>query len=156
MSNPQYDPYGGQQPSYPPSYPPPPTSPSTPLYQQSGQLPPQQPYAQQPAYSQPIYAQPMVTPMMAPMYMAPQTETSGWGIASLICSLLGASILGVIFGHIGLSEIKKANGRVTGQGLAMAGLIIGYIGLAVDLILCCVFVFLPILSSMLFAAGGGQ
>jgi hypothetical protein len=68
--------------------------------------------------------------------MAPRT--SGMAIASLVCSLLGlctgfTPILGVIFGHLALNEIKRSNGMVGGKGLAMSGLIIGYIfvGLAI-------------------------
>ncbi|MEO7000781.1 MAG: DUF4190 domain-containing protein [Ktedonobacterales bacterium] len=153
MTNPEYDPYGGQQPSYPSSYPPPPVSPSMPLYPQSGQLPPQQQYGQQFYGQQPVYGQPMVMPMMTPVYMGPTTETSGWAIASLICSLLGASILGVIFGHISLNEIKKSAGRVTGQGMAMAGLIIGYIGLGFTVLCCAWYVFVIMLASSSAAVG---
>jgi hypothetical protein len=67
--------------------------------------------------------------------MAP--STSGWAIASLILSLANwvilpgvGAILGVIFGHIALGEIKRSQGHVEGRGLAMAGLIIGYVSLA--------------------------
>src|SRR5579859_7152349 len=48
-------------------------------------------------------------------------------IASLICSIVGIAILGIIFGHIALSEIKRSNGWQEGRGMALAGLIIGYI-----------------------------
>ena len=48
----------------------------------------------------------------------------------MVLSLLSVygvgSILGIIFGHIAQSDIKKSNGRLTGDGLALAGLIIGY------------------------------
>jgi hypothetical protein len=37
------------------------------------------------------------------------------------------SILAIIFGHIARSEIKKSNGKLTGDGLALAGLILGYL-----------------------------
>jgi len=55
----------------------------------------------------------------------------------------------VIFGHIALNEIKKSSGAIEGQGLALAGLIIGYIGLGLGLICSCVFIFLPILAAIL-------
>lgn len=54
--------------------------------------------------------------------------TSGFAIVSLILSLLGFSILGVIFGHVAKSEIRKTGKQ--GRGMATAGLVIGYIGCA--------------------------
>lgn len=60
--------------------------------------------------------------------------TSGKAIASLICGIfffmLPASIAAVVLGHLSLSEIKKSAGRMQGQGLAAAGLVLGYLGLA--------------------------
>ncbi len=61
-------------------------------------------------------------------------ETSGKAIISLVCGLLffvPLSFLGaIIFGHIALSEIKRSAGRLTGQGMAIAGLVLGYIWVA--------------------------
>jgi len=61
--------------------------------------------------------------------------TSGKAIASLICGvfafMLPASIAAIILGHISLSEIRKAAGRIGGAGIATAGLILGYIGVAI-------------------------
>ncbi len=53
--------------------------------------------------------------------------TNGFAIASLICSFFFA-ILGIIFGHIALSQIRKTGQG--GKGLATAGLIISYVSLA--------------------------
>jgi type II secretory pathway pseudopilin PulG len=39
-------------------------------------------------------------------------------------------VVAIILGHLSLSEIKKSAGRLTGEGLATAGLILGYIGVA--------------------------
>lgn len=68
-------------------------------------------------------------------YQNPQQSTygmttSGKAIASLVLSLLGISLLGVIFGHIARGEIRRAQGRVQGDGMALAGLIIGWLGIA--------------------------
>lgn len=49
---------------------------------------------------------------------------SVYAVLSLVFSLLIAP-LGVVFGHIALSEIRKTGDR--GRGLAIAGLVIGYI-----------------------------
>lgn len=61
----------------------------------------------------------------------PQT-TSGLAIASLVCSLLciPINIAGIICGHLALGEIKRSAGRIGGRGLAIAGLVIGYIQIA--------------------------
>jgi peptidyl-prolyl cis-trans isomerase B (cyclophilin B) len=50
--------------------------------------------------------------------------TNGMAIASLICAFLFAP-LGIIFGHISLSQIKRTGEE--GHGLAVAGLVIGYL-----------------------------
>jgi hypothetical protein len=39
------------------------------------------------------------------------------------------SILAVIFGHVALGQIKRTG--QSGQGMAVAGLVLGYIGIAV-------------------------
>jgi type II secretory pathway pseudopilin PulG len=57
-------------------------------------------------------------------------ETSGKAIASLVCGLLFfiplAFIAAIVFGHIALSEIKRSAGRLKGEGMAIAGLVFGY------------------------------
>ena len=72
--------------------------------------------------------------------------TNGLAIASLVLGILWlywiGSILAVIFGHIGLSQAKRTG--QSGRGLAIAGLVLGYIGIA----------FLVLLI-ILVAAGGG-
>ena len=45
-------------------------------------------------------------------------------IASLVCAFLFAP-LGIVFGHISLSQIKRTGEE--GRGLAIAGLVIGYL-----------------------------
>ncbi len=59
-------------------------------------------------------------------------ETSGKAIFSLICGIFGifppAAIVAVIFGHLSMSEIRRSAGRLTGKGLAIAGLVLGYLG----------------------------
>jgi type IV pilus assembly protein PilA len=61
--------------------------------------------------------------------------TSGKAIASLVCGIftifLPASIAAIILGHMSLSEIRKSAGRIGGQGIAMTGLVLGYLGIAV-------------------------
>jgi hypothetical protein len=39
------------------------------------------------------------------------------------------STLAVVFGHVALGQIERSQGRLGGRGLAIAGLVLGYIGL---------------------------
>jgi hypothetical protein len=65
------------------------------------------------------------------VYAAP-SSTNGFAIASLVLGILWlywvGSILAVIFGHIALTQ--TAPGGQGGRGLAIAGLVLGYIGIA--------------------------
>lgn len=65
----------------------------------------------------------------------PRPKNNGLAITSLICGCLYmygiGSLLAVLFGHIALVQIRRAEGRQTGEGLARAGLVLGYIGVAV-------------------------
>jgi type IV pilus assembly protein PilA len=62
------------------------------------------------------------------------TKTSTKAVVSLILGLFifffPFSLVAVILGHLSLAEIRKSSGRITGNGLAIAGLILGYIGVA--------------------------
>jgi type IV pilus assembly protein PilA len=61
--------------------------------------------------------------------------TSGKAIASLVCGIftffLPASIAAIILGHMSLSEIRKSAGRIGGQGIAITGLVLGYLGVVI-------------------------
>jgi hypothetical protein len=63
-------------------------------------------------------------------------STNGLAIAALVLGILWlywvGSILAVIFGHIALSQIDHSRQR--GRGLAIAGLVLGYVGLALFLL----------------------
>jgi type IV pilus assembly protein PilA len=76
----------------------------------------------------------LATPGIAPLTPGAPAETSGKAIVSLICGLLFfvpfAFIAAIAFGHLALSEIRKSAGRLTGEGIAIAGLILGYIWIA--------------------------
>lgn len=107
--------YGQQPPegTYPGSVPPPPPSGYPGYPPPPGGVAPQQYYG--------AYPGPMAPP------------TNGWAIASLICAIAAwvavpgiGAIAGVICGHVALGEIKRAEGRYEGRGMAIAGLIISY------------------------------
>jgi len=62
-------------------------------------------------------------------------KTSGLATASLVMGIIGIffnilSILALVFGFISLNHIKK-NPALKGKGLAMGGIILGFIGLLI-------------------------
>ena len=61
-------------------------------------------------------------------------ETSGKAVVSLVCGLLFfiplAFVVAIVFGHLALSEIRKSAGRLRGDGIAIAGLVLGYLWIA--------------------------
>ncbi|HVN19851.1 MAG TPA: DUF4190 domain-containing protein [Dongiaceae bacterium] len=73
-------------------------------------------------------------PAQIPVAPTGPTKTSTKAIISLICGLFifcfPLSVVAVILGHLSHSEIKKSAGRLTGEGLATAGLVLGYMGVA--------------------------
>lgn len=78
-------------------------------------MPPPPPYGEYPPW-----------PPGPPGYGPPPQpqNTNGLAIASLICAFLFFP-LGIVFGHVSLSQIKKS--REGGHGLAVAGLVISYV-----------------------------
>lgn len=62
---------------------------------------------------------------------APVNPGKTMGIVSLILSIIGIHLVGVILGFVGLSQSKKAGQK---NGFAIAGIIIGFIGMALLLL----------------------
>lgn len=80
--------------------------------------------------------------MSAPQVQGPSGQapaTNGMAIASLVLSLVWlcglGSIVAIILGFKANAEIKRANGAQTGQGLAIAGIVLGFLGIFVGLLL---------------------
>ena len=61
-------------------------------------------------------------------------KTSGLAIGSLVCGILCVPIVSIVLGHLALSQIKRAAGAVSGKGMAIAGLILGYLTVLISLI----------------------
>src|SRR5688500_11070410 len=85
-------------------------------------------YGQQPPHGQPgQYGQ---QPMYGYGYPPPPKSQTN-AILALVLSLVGfatcgvTSIVGVIFGHIAMGKIKR--GEEEGHGMALAGIIVGYV-----------------------------
>lgn len=102
----------------------------------------------------------MTTPVTDSNYPppAPAAPTSSSAIISLICGILAwlgifglGGILAVIFGHVAKKEIRESAGRIAGDGLATAGLVLGYANIAITLVGLCIaaLVFLGILTTPL-------
>ena len=66
----------------------------------------------------------------------PAQGTNGLAIASLITSLAGLHLVGIILGHVSLGQIKRR--PQAGRGLALAGVIVGYAALTITLLLAAV------------------
>ena len=71
-------------------------------------------------------------PYGAPMG-APVARWNTLAIISIVASVIGIHLAGIITGHIALSQIKKTGEQ--GNILAIIGLILGYLGIVVVVIL---------------------
>jgi hypothetical protein len=75
-------------------------------------------------------------------------------IVSLVCGILCwvmilpviGAIVAVVAGHMARSEIRAANGRVGGAGMAKAGLILGYAHLALLALIFCAIIAIGMLT----------
>ncbi|MBH0053337.1 MULTISPECIES: DUF4190 domain-containing protein [unclassified Salinibacterium] len=78
------------------------------------------------------------TPYAAAPAGAAPAKWNVLSIISLVTSVFGLSLVGIILGHISLSQIKKTGEQ--GNVLAIIGLILGYLGFVVFLFLAIGFV----------------
>ncbi len=116
-----------------PSQPPQRQTPSTgnqaqPSPYQSTPHDPANPYPQQPQQQQQGFP------------MGPRTD--GFAITSMVLGIIAVvscyfgaipGLIAVIFGHLSLGKIKKDPQTIGGKGMAIAGLVTGYIGIAVTI-----------------------
>jgi type II secretory pathway pseudopilin PulG len=92
------------------------------------------------------YTQPQYPPQAQPYRGQYPQQTDGGAIASLIlgiasfvlCLSFLAGIPAIILGHISRSKIGRSGGRLKGEGMALAGLIMGYLSLPFILIIAAV------------------
>ena len=95
-----------------------------------------------------------VSPPVVPL---PPRQTSGLAIASLVlglvsltgfccCAGIVPAILAIVFGHVAASQIRRSEGRLNGMGMAVAGLVIGYASVALQILVAIIFVASAILG----------
>lgn len=86
-------------------------------------------------------------PPPVPQPISRTAPTAIWSlvlaILSFTCGWLFTAIPAVICGHIACSKIRKSGGTLSGKGIATAGLILGYTGLALGIL------GIPLLVSMI-------
>jgi len=74
-------------------------------------------------------------------YAATGAAVAKWNvlsIVSLVTSVIGLGLVGVITGHISLSQIKKTGEQ--GRVLAIVGLVLGYLGILASIIVAIVYI----------------
>ena len=62
----------------------------------------------------------------------PARKTNGFSVASLVLGILWifwlGSILALVFGYVGKQQIDRSAGLQSGRGMAVAGIVLGWIG----------------------------
>lgn len=82
------------------------------------------------------------------------SRTSGLATTSLVLGILGfltfglTGIVAIILSHLALSQIRKAEGRLTGKGIAIAGLVTGCFSILILVGLVVAFFNLPVGCSL--------
>ena len=80
-------------------------------------------------------------------YAPPAPRLGAWALVSMICGAISIAtfqsvlaILAVIFGFIGLNEVKKSQGTVEGRGFAIAGIVTGFISIGITILLIALYI----------------
>jgi hypothetical protein len=70
----------------------------------------------------------------------PQPQANGMAIASLVLGIAGfvampviGPILALVFGYVGKGQIDRSAGRESGRGFAVAGIVLGWVGIGLAL-----------------------
>lgn len=114
-----------------------------------------------PPLSQPYDGAPVALPTVAPQWVAPGSAPSGVAgppnstaaVVSLVFGILSwtflpviGPIVAVVAGHMARAEIRRSNGQVGGGGMAIAGLVLGYLQIALFVLAICVIVVIGFLT----------
>jgi len=68
------------------------------------------------------------------------TSIVSWFIVPFI-----GGIVAVVLGHIAQNEIRKSNGAIGGSGMALAGLILGYVQIVFMILLIAIIIWIAII-----------
>jgi hypothetical protein len=76
-----------------------------------------------------------VAPALGPRVYVPRTtRVNGWAVGALVAGLAWmvwfGSVAAIVMGHVALGQIKRSGGRQTGKGLAIAGIVLGWLAIA--------------------------
>lgn len=93
---------------------------------------------------------------------SPPRQTSALAITSLVTGILGwtflpllGSLAAIITGHMARAEIRRSNGQLDGDGMAIAGLVLGWVVLAIGVLaLVAVLLFFGGLAVLLGTSSG--
>ena len=70
----------------------------------------------------------------APIVYVTQPRTNGLAVASLVLGIVWlwwiGSILALVFGYPARAQIRRSHGQQSGEGLAIAGIVLGWVGVA--------------------------
>jgi hypothetical protein len=79
----------------------------------------------------PAFAAPAVGPRV---YLPRSTRVNGWAIASIVAGVAWmvwfGSVAAIVMGHVALGQIRRSGGTQTGKGLAVAGIVLGWLAIA--------------------------
>ena len=99
----------------------------------------------------------MSTSNTPPFQSGTPLPNSTLSLTSLIMGIVGwvflpivGAIIAVITGHMAKKEIRQSNGLLGGDGMATAGLVLGYSNLALGLCACLALIIFPALLLGLF------
>lgn len=88
----------------------------------------------------------------------PVTRTNSMALTSLIAGIIGwtaapflGSVVAIVTGHIAKKEIKERMGREGGDGMATAGLVMGYLQLIPTVFCVCSFFVFPPVAAVIYS-----
>lgn len=81
------------------------------------------------------------------MFAPPEPRLGTWALVSMICGVVSVvtlqwivAILAIVFGFIGLNEVKKSAGTVEGRGFALAGIITGFVAIGIGVAIVALYI----------------
>jgi hypothetical protein len=95
----------------------------------------------------------------------PVRQTNTLAVISLICGILGwtllpflGSLVAIICGHMARGEIRRSQGMQEGDGMAVAGLVMGYLVIAFSVlaVVALVLFFGGLAAVLAFAGAAGH